>query len=199
MPTIKGRDSIRKYLDRMMIEIEEQVLPGAARAAAKVIANRAKENLGSKSARVKGGGKMPIADAVKVKVRRTKTGHLATVYLKGPSAYPAKWLEYGTSPHFISVDPNYRQGMTARRINTLDRKAEKEGRTGPGHSLFIGGKAVGTTVHHDGADPYPFLRPAMDHSKGDAIAAAQAYIHKRLTKHGIGHNGGPPLLDKDDE
>ena len=83
--------------------------------------------------------------------------------------------ETGTAPHFIRVDDSQRRGMGINRIN----KSVKEG------SLVINGKFVGATVHHPGARPHPFLRPALDMKEGEAIAAAQAYIDARITPSGI--------------
>jgi hypothetical protein len=116
-----------------------------------------------------------VSAAVKVKVSATPGRIVAKVQVKGPGAYIAPWLEYGTSAHFISVDDSQRQGMSVSRIN----KAHKSG------SLVIGGNIVGTTVLHPGARPHPFLRPALDMKGNAAVAAAQGYINSRVTKAGI--------------
>ncbi|WP_260597443.1 HK97 gp10 family phage protein [Sphingomonas endolithica] len=201
MATTKGREAVQLYLAKVQEELTRSIYPGAARAAAKVVAAQVKANLGSKSATNANGQKVLIADAVKVKVRRVDGKYVAAVQLEGEGAYVARWLEYGTDPHFISVDDSVREGRSTRRINHLDRKAAKEGHDGPGRSLFINGKAIGTTVHHPGATPHPFLRPALDMMGDEARQAAREYIARRLknvTK-GIGHNGGPGLDDDDQE
>ena len=50
---------------------------------------------------------------------------------------------------------------------------------------MINGHFVGTAVHHPGARPHPFLRPALDTKEGEAIAAAQSYINGRVWPAGI--------------
>jgi len=85
------------------------------------------------------------------------------------------WLEYGTAPHLISVDDSQRQGLSVRRVND---------RVNAG-SLVINGNFVGTTVHHPGARPHPFMRPALDTKEGEARAAAQSYINSRISRSGI--------------
>jgi hypothetical protein len=92
------------------------------------------------------------------------------------------WLEYGTSAHFISVDPNFAEGRTAARINKLDKDAAKEGRSGPGATLVINGKPVGATVFHPGTSAEPWLRTARDVKARDAIQAAQEHITARVKR-----------------
>lgn len=170
-----------RYLEQLPKTIAERVLPGAARAGAKVIAEAAKDNLGGKRADNGGGGKVLIADSVKVRSRKRDGLVIARVLLDGPGAYVGRWLEYGTSPHFISVDPNYRQGMTAKRINTR----VSDGDTALHSTLMINGKPVGATVHHPGGRKAPFLHPAFDLNEAQAKAAAQAYILSRVSRAGI--------------
>lgn len=165
MPTVRGRSEVRQFIAKLPAEIERKLLRGAGRAAANVIAEEAKDR--SISSEVSG--------AIKVKVSTSEGRIIAKVQVKGKGSYIGPWLEYGTSPHFISVDDSQRQGMSVSRIN----KRVKEG------SLVIGGNFVGPTVFHPGARPHPFLRPALD-LKGDAaVAAAQGYINSRVTRTGI--------------
>ena len=116
-----------------------------------------------------------VSAAIKV-ATSVADGHVkAKVQVKGPGAYIAPWLEHGTDPHFISVDDSQREGMSVGRIN----KKVKEG------SLVIGGQFVGATVHHPGAKPHPFLRPALDTKGDEAMNAAQSYIDARVSRTGI--------------
>ena len=173
-------NALRK-LDELPALLVERVLPGAARAGARVIAQDAKARLGGKRADGSGGSKVLIADAVKVRSRKRNGLIVARVLLDGPGAYVGRWIEYGTRPHFISVDPAYRAGMTTRRIN----KQIKGGDAALHGTLMIDGKPVGTTVHHPGATAHPFLRPALDTKEVEAKAAAQAYVYSRITRAGI--------------
>lgn len=184
MATVRGRSEVQRFLAALPGQLEAKLLRGAARAAATVVADDAKTRLGGRHAVVSGDTKVLIADAIKVVTKNEPGRVIAKVQVKGPGAYVAPWLEYGTAPHFISVDDAQREGRSVNRINRL----EKEG------SLVIGGKFVGKTVHHPGARPHPFLRPALDTKRAEAIRAAQEHINAR-----IGHNGGPLLADEGDE
>lgn len=163
--TIKGRQGVSRFLLNLPKQIEEKVLRGAARAGAKVIAEDAKVRTKSHE----------IAEAIKVMTKKDGSRMVGKVQVKGPGAYLAPWEEYGTAPHYITVDDSQRVGRSAGRINRLAKQG----------TLAINGKPVGKTVHHPGAQPHPFLRPALDTNEQEAIAAAQKYINSRVTKAGI--------------
>lgn len=175
MPTVKGKAEVQRFIGQLPGEIERKLLRGAGRAAANVIAEEAKERSISSEVR----------DAIKTRVSASDGRVVAKVQVRGPGAYIAPWLEYGTSEHFISVDPSQSGGRTVSRINQL---AKEEGTS---HSLVIGGEFVGTTVLHPGARPHPFLRPALDIKANAAIAAAQAYINSHVTPSGITGSAEP--------
>lgn len=83
----------------------------------------------------------------------------ASIKAKGKHDYIAKFVEFGTTAHSIAA------------------KA--------GGSLFFRG-LFAKLVHHPGAKPKPFMRPALDQQSGAAIAATAEYIKKRLsTKYGL--------------
>jgi hypothetical protein len=159
MVTVRGRQEVRDYIASAPEQLTK-LLRGAARAAAKVVAEEAKSRSISSE----------VAGAIKVATRTDEGRIVALVQVKGDGAYIAPWLEYGTAPHFISVDDSQRQGMSVGRVN----KSLKEG------SLIINGQFVGSTVFHPGARPFPFLRPALDAKEREAIAAAQTYINARV-------------------
>ncbi len=171
MATVKGREQVRAFLNSIPEALEKKVLRGAARAGARVIAAEAKECSISSE----------VSQAVKVSTRQTDPGRVvAKIQVKGDGAYIAPWLEYGTDPHFITVDESQRRGMGIKRLNKSVKDSEGNA------SLVIGGAFVGATVFHPGARPYPFLRPALDTKEGEAIAAAQSYITTRLAREGLG-------------
>lgn len=173
MPTVSGRAEVKRYMAQIPQAMRAKILRGAAKAAAKVVADEAKDRAISED----------VASAI---VTRSKLdGDRIVVRITVKGQWPLSvgtWLEYGTDPHFISVDDSQRQGMSVGRVNEL----HKEG------SLVIGGKFVGKTVHHPGATPHPFLRPALDIKEGEAIEAAQGYITTRLAREGL---GGPDVGD----
>ncbi len=162
--TIEGREALRrKLLDQLPRQIAK-VLEGAARAGGKVIADEARQRCINDT--VRGTIKVKVvasADSPKV---------AAKIHTAGPGAYLAPWVEYGTKPHIIAVrDDSDRNGLSVNAIN----RGVKQG------TLVIGGEAVGPIVHHPGVAPHPFLRPAVDTAEGEAMAAAQRYITRKLS------------------
>jgi len=176
VPTVRGKSSVRQFMAGLPAEIERKLLRGAGRAAARVVADDAKQRCVSSDVR----------DAIKTRVGAADGRIVAKVQVRGPGAYIAPWLEYGTAPHFISVDDSQREGRSVGRIN-------RQAKSG---SLVINGQFVGSTIHHPGARPHPFLRPALDTKQGEAIAAAQGYINSRVSRAGI---TGPAEADGGDE
>ncbi len=162
MPTVRGKSELRQFFAQLPEDIERKLLRGAGQAAIRVIADEARDR--SNSAEVEAG--------IKTKVRSDPGQVVAKVFVDGKWARSlAVWSEYGTSPHFISVDDSQRGGRSVNRINK--------------NVLVINGQPVGTTVFHPGARPHPFLRPALDIKGVEAVAAAQRYINSRVTKSGI--------------
>ncbi|WP_288935067.1 HK97 gp10 family phage protein [uncultured Sphingomonas sp.] len=167
MPTLKGREAEARRRAEVPAKLR-RILRGAARAGAVVIADEAKQRVPSDQVR----------DGVIVG-RSKERGDIVVAKVTVKEGWPRSlgaWLEYGTSAHFISVDPAHAGGRTAQRINNLDTEAAKEGRDGPGRTLIINGKPVGTTVWHPGATEHPWLRPARDVKAREAFDAAQSFI-----------------------
>lgn len=167
MATSRGREEVRRFIGGVPKAILP-VLRGAGRAAADVVADEAKSRSVSSE----------VTAAIKVGTKVAEGQVIARVQVKGPGAYIAPWLEYGTDPHFISVDASQRGGMSIRRINA---RANEEG----GGSLVIGGAFVGSTVWHPGARPHPFMRVSLDVKEAEAITAARNYIAARVGRNGI--------------
>jgi hypothetical protein len=174
MPTVRGKAAVQRFIERVPGELQSKVLRGAARAGAKVVADEIKVQTPSEEVRdgLRMRSQQPDAGRIVVKID-VKPGWARSV---------GTWLEYGTAPHFITVDDSQREGMSASRINKL----------GKGGTLVISGKPVGKTVHHPGARPHPAFRPALDLKEGEAIEAAQGYINSRVSRAGIrpGHEAG---------
>jgi hypothetical protein len=183
MPILKGREAEQRRRAQVPDKIK-RILRGAARVGATVIATDAKERVASDAVRegVVVGRAKEVEGQITVRIT-VKEGWARSL---------GTWLEYGTSAHFISVDPNFAEGRTAARINRLDKDAAKNGQSGPGGTLVINGKPVGTTVFHPGAREEPWLRPARDIKGRDAVVAAQDYINARVRSSG-------PVSDGNDE
>lgn len=169
MATSRGREEVRRYIDRLQTSVPA-LLRGAARAGAEVIAEEAKERSASKE----------VAENITIQTRREDGRIVVFVTVKPGFFYSlGTWLEWGTDPHFIKVDDSQRAGRSVRLINKLTKDADGN------HSLVINGQFVGATVHHPGAQSKPFLRPALDIKGAEAFAAAQRYIDAHVTRAGI--------------
>lgn len=146
------------------------MLRGAGRVGGKVIAEEAKDRAPSDEITRDVIIEVELADdriRVRVDVK------------KGWGRSLAIWSEYGTVGHYISVDADQSGGRTARRTNKLSNDGV----------LVINGQPVGKTVWHPGARQQPFLRPALDIKRTEAIRAAQAYINEQVRSGAMA--GGP--------
>jgi len=176
MPSVKGQAEVERFIAGLPTQIEAKLLRGAARAGGKVLLDETKS-------------RSPAAEVTEALTLRTNSepGRIVVkVSVKGhwPRSL-AIWAEYGTDPHFITVDDSQREGKSVRRINE----------TGGG-SLRIGGKFVGKTVHHPGAKANPFMRPSLDLSAAAARAAMQTYVNARVTRGGIIGSDEPEGTDE---
>lgn len=169
MPTVRGKADVDRFMAQIPGDMAK-MLRGAMRAGAKVVSEEIKELTPSEEVRAQMRTRTKQDDGrivVRIDVKPGWARSLGT------------WLEYGTSPHLISVDESQRQGMSIGRINLLANSPDSS------HSLVIGGKFVGTTVFHPGARPHPAFRPALDTKEAEAVAAAQRYINSHVKPSGI--------------
>lgn len=167
MATSRGKAQVLAYVASLPARLDP-VLRGAGRAGARVVVDEIKELTPSEDVR----------ENIRMRTQATDDQIKVRIDVKpGWARSVGTWLEWGTSPHFISVDDSQRQGRSVSRINQLS--AEK------GASLVIGGKFVGKTVFHPGARAHPAFRPAIDTKEAEAIEAAQAYINSRVKRSGI--------------
>ncbi len=165
MATVKGRADVKRYMAEAPEKLRK-VLIGAGRVGGNVLADEVRDRSESDE----------VSKAVVVKVRAKDGRIVVRVTVNGRMPYYiALWLEYGTDPHFISVDDSQREGRSVARINATADPA----------SLVIGGSFVGKTVFHPGARPFPAFRPALDLKGEDAIVAAQDYINTHITRGGV--------------
>lgn len=103
-------------------------------------------------------GRLRAGIKISTSSRRGKV--TAKVKTTGKHAYLAPWLEYGTRPHVIKPGKRRR-------------------------ALAINGRVV-TAIDHPGAQPKPFMRPALDTQARAAVLAVGNAIKKRLSvKHGL--------------
>ncbi|MEH3103437.1 MAG: HK97 gp10 family phage protein [Sphingomonas phyllosphaerae] len=170
--TVKGLDQVQRYIRNAPTRIA-RVLNGAGRIAGKVVAEEAQDRAPSDEVEV-----IVVAKGTDGRIR------VRIDVKKGWGRSLAIWAEYGTIGHYISVDMERSGGRTARRVNTL----AKDG------VLVINGKPVGKTVWHPGAKQEPFMRPALDVKRTEAIRAGQAYIDEQVRK---GALAGRPIDEVD--
>ena len=179
---VKGLSELNAFLQQLPAKIEQNILSGALRAAAKVIAEEAKAQLASNGSVHSGF----LSSTIRVSVKRRNGRVRARVIAHGDGDKNEPiWVEYGTAAHWITVSKEDRPGRMTRRghrtfsIRTVNKMVARG-------SLVIGGKFVGPSVHHPGAKKKPFMRPALDGKAQQAVLAAAEYIKKRLAKkHGL--------------
>lgn len=180
---IKGLADLQKFLDVLPVKIEKNIMRGALRAGMNVVKPDAQSRINNVSGN--------LAASLKVGTRARRGRVTSNLRSRSSRAEVPQnldlWLEYGTRPHFISVQDSekpinrrlsVRRGTLVRAsMSTVNRYVR---------SLKISGRFIGPTVFHPGARPKPFMRPALDAQASNAVVAAGNYIKNRLaTKHGL--------------
>lgn len=178
---IKGLAELQRALDTLPARIEANIMRGALRAGAKVLAAEAKQNIHNISGN--------LALSVRYGCKVSKVEGKVTAYVraggKGQPGWYAHMVEKGTAAHWIRVKMEARPSRMTRRgekaysIATLNRMAKRG-------SLMIGGRFIGASVAHPGARKKPFLRPALDMRGQAAVERMREYIRTRLSnKYGL--------------
>lgn len=153
---VKGLAELQRALDGLPAKIEANIMRGALRAGAKVIAAEARRNVHSVSG--------ALADSIRVGTKSSRGTVIGRVVAGGKSkllkdnsaAFYGRFVEFGTAAHVIRA---------------------KNGRL-----LALGV----SKVNHPGAKKKPFMRPALDTMATAAVEAVREYIRNRLaSKHGI--------------
>jgi HK97 gp10 family phage protein len=154
---ITGLAELKRALEQLPVKMENNILRGALRAGAKVLATEAKANVhsisGDLAASIRYGCKTQLQSGklvATVSAGKAKKG-------KKNKAFYADMVERGTAAHII--------------------KARK-----PNRMLAIGV----AQVQHPGSQKKPFMRPALDQHGQAAVERVREYIRERLAnKHGI--------------
>lgn len=174
--SIIGGRQLAEFLQQLPVKIEKNIMRAALGAGARVIRDEAKQNVPVQLGALK--------RSIKVSTNSKRGTVTAKVKAGDKRAFYAHMVEYGTRAHLIKVKEedrpiNYR---LTRKRGVLTRVSM---RTINRNSLRIGNTFVGPVIEHPGAQPRPYLRPALDDKSGDAIAAVAAKVRERLTKEGI--------------
>lgn len=191
---VKGFNELQKFLDELPAKMEANIMRTAMRAGANVIKTAAQANLVANGSDKTG----DLSDSMRVSTRILSTGKVvAKVQTHSSPNNLAIWVEYGTAAHYIKVSDKDRPTRKKRNgtVKMVSMKTlNKMVNTG---SLAIGGKFVGPSVHHPGARPKPYMRPALDQYADKALLAVGEAIRKRLTKRGLDASGVSLAIEPD--
>jgi HK97 gp10 family phage protein len=178
MTQVKGLKELADFMHQLPDKLQKNVMRGALRAGAKVIEAQAIANVPV--------DKGDLKKSIRVSTRSRRGEITASVKT---DLYYAKFVEFGTSAHWIRIREDAQPARMTRRgsrkisLKTLN-KAMARG------SLRIGEHFVGAAVAHPGATAHPFLRPALDTKATEAVVAVGSYIQARLSsKHGMDTSG----------
>lgn len=152
---ITGGKELAQFLQQLPVKLEKNIMRGALRAGAKVIADEAKINV-------------PIQDGdLRRSIRVSSNAKRGRVEAKakagGKKAWYAAIVEFGAAPHII-------KGKGGKMLKFTGRD---------------GRKVEIAQVSHPGFKPRPYLRPALDAKAKQSIVEVGNYIKARLTKEGI--------------
>lgn len=154
---IKGMRELQAELDKLPPKIEANVMRGALRAGAKVIEAEVKANIPvaqpSQAAAASGAYPGALRDSVRTSTRSVRGVVRSSVKAGGKNAWWWRFVEFGTAAHWIK--PKNRS------------------------SLFLAGLNR-EVVHHPGAKPHPFMRPAMDAKAVAAVEAVREAVRRKL-------------------
>lgn len=190
--TIKGDAKLNATLDGLSMKLSRNVVRGGMRKLAQVIAEEAKLRVSSSGGTRQGkNGQIrahaqQVRDSIKVRSSVLSTGTITSyVYTRGPGAFVAPWLEYGTAAHLVAVREDVRPTAVSKRGKVRTWSVRQINTAVARGSLVIGDRFVGAVVSHPGATPKPFLRPAVDAKIADGIEAMAHYISARLERYGL--------------
>lgn len=156
---VRGLQELQTYLDDLPTKIQNNIMRGALRAGARVIAVEAKSRVKKRSRR--------LANSLRYNTTRDKDRSKTVAYVRAGGrgrdgkrlgAFYAHMVEFGTTPHVIKAKPNNPVGLFGKHIRQ---------------------------VQHPGTRPQPYMRPAADYRQRDALRAVRDYIYNRLTKRGV--------------
>lgn len=153
---VKGLAELERTLARLPESISRIIAEGGVRAGLTVIQEAAQENAPQRTGRLRKDIKVKVGSNIDAK--RAYKEPLAvdgSVYVSKRSASVARWNEFGTAPHAINAH---------------------------GTTLDINGEPVGKTVQHPGQPARPFMRPAFDNNKNEALKAMADNMRENLPK-----------------
>lgn len=183
---LKGGKELSAFLQAFPKRLQSGAVRSGVIASSKVFREKARANVATKSGQ--------LAKAIRSRSTRVSKDGTVTggVYVdpKKPHGFLGNWIEYGTSPHFITPgDSGLSSRQLTRRANVSGQSENDDG------SMIIGNKHVRGAVWHPGIAPMPFMRPAFDTEQQEAIKAFGEQIRTYMAKR-TGFT--TPLLELDD-
>lgn len=157
---ISGLKELDKLLKEFTPKLEANILRGALRAGAKVLLDKARENVPVDNGDLK--------NSLKLKTRNKRGALSATVTAGDKKAYYAHMIEFGTGSYYSG------SGTRSKR-SAYEIKPKKS------RSLFFAG-IFRETITHPGIRPQPFMRPAFDEGNQQALDAFKDYTKARIDK-----------------
>lgn len=167
--TVVGGRELDDLLKTLPANVEKNIMRGALRAGAAVVLPEVKQRIPIDSGQLRA--------SARITSRYKKGDVTASVKVGNFVAWYAHLVEFGTRPHVIKVDDrdravNRRTGRLVT-ISTVNRH------------LRLGRVLVGPSVQHPGTSAHPFMRPAIDATFNQAVAAVTKRIRERLNKRGL--------------
>lgn len=181
---LRGLKELDAFLSAFPEQLQKQAYRSALTAAAKPIRDEARLNARRQS------GKMAAAIATG-SARQNQDGTFQVSVRLNPKkehGFLGVFHEYGVAPHFISAGD---AKMSARTFNKAAKRGSVTGEV-EGQALKIDGKFVVGTVFHPGHSAHPFMRPALEAKRDEAVVAFAAKVRAWLEKRvDFGDASGP--------
>lgn len=152
---IHGLRELEKKLNALPERIEKNVVRGALRAGARVIANEAKALVPVED------GTLKKSIRVSARVDRQAGQVRSKITAGNKEAFYAHMVEFGTAAHMIAPK------QTAEPKKAIAFEVNGEG-------------VVVSHASHPGAKEKPFMRPALDNKATAAVEAFAEYAGKRI-------------------
>lgn len=167
---IRGLRDLHELLQRFPARIERNVVQGALRAGANVVAKRAKEIAGIS----KRTGELQKSIRVSAsKQKGSSQGRVSVRVVAGnEKAFYAHLIEYGTGSFYQGT------GTKSKRAPFSIKPKRGRGKK----ALAFGDDSVYSSVVHPGIRPRPFMRSALDSTQEQYLRAIIKYTVKRIEK-----------------
>lgn len=165
---VKGGEELARALLEFTPNLEKNMMRGAMRAGAKVIADEAKNRVPVDSGELK--------DSIRVRAGRIRAGKVL-FYVQAGSSKPIK--KKGADGKTEYKNPWYAHLV---EFGVKSHPIIAGGGTKAGKVLAAGARILGEKVDHPGTAAKPFMRPALDSKASSAIEAIADYLRKRIQK-----------------